>query len=133
MRQHPGVGDRRDRVDFDVVVGALSGEHPGQADPPGLRRTVVTHPFGAKESRSRAGVEDSPVALLAHDLPRGPRHVERTLEMYIYQRVEPIGGDVFERRVADDPGVVDHDVDTPPGLHGGVDNRLSAFGTGTAV
>jgi hypothetical protein len=38
VRQHPGVGDRSDGVDLDVVVGPLGGEYPSQADQPGLGR-----------------------------------------------------------------------------------------------
>ena len=36
MRQHPGVGDRRDGVDLDVAVGPLSGKHPVSPTNPAL-------------------------------------------------------------------------------------------------
>ena len=53
--------------------------------------------------------------------------------MHIDEGVEPSGGHLLEGRVADDSGVVDHDVHSPPGAQGGVDDRLSAFGTRHAV
>ena len=53
--------------------------------------------------------------------------------MHIHEGVEPIGGHLLEGRVADDSGVVDHDVHSPPGAKGAVDDRLSAFGTRHAV
>jgi hypothetical protein len=46
---------------------------------------------------------------------------------------KPIGGHVLEGRVADDSGVVDHDVHASPGTKGGVDDRLSAVGARHAV
>jgi hypothetical protein len=38
---HASAGDGGDGVDFDVVLGALQGEHPGETDEPHLGGAVV--------------------------------------------------------------------------------------------
>jgi len=53
--------------------------------------------------------------------------------MHIEQGFEPFGGHVVERRVTNDPGVVNQDVDASPGAKGGVDDRVCAFRVGHAV
>ncbi len=56
--------------------------------------------------------------------------MKRATQVHIQQRLESICRRILERRVPNNPGVVDHDVHSPPDLQGGVDNRLSPFGTG---
>ena len=71
---------------------------------------------------------DPAVVLLAHVLPRRLGDVEGAAQVDIDDRVEQLGVHVGERLVAQDPGVVDHDVDATEGVDGGLHDRRAALG-----
>ncbi len=74
-----------------------------------------------------------PEVLLSHDVPCRPGNEERTLEMDVHERGEPVLGHLVERRITDRSGVVDENVDATPGFERGVDDRLAALGRRHAV
>jgi hypothetical protein len=63
---HAGLGHRGDGVGLDVVLGALDGEHAGEADQAGLGGAVVGLAEVAEDAGGRRGVDDAAVVLLAH-------------------------------------------------------------------
>ena len=63
---HAGLGDRRDGVGLDVVLGAFDGEHPGEPDEAHLGGAVVGLAEVAEDAGADDGVDDAAVALLAH-------------------------------------------------------------------
>ena len=107
--------------------------HVGQPDEAHLRGAVV----GLAEVAEDAGVgrgEDEPaVAVLLHDLERRLRDVERALEVDVEHGVEVVPGQLRERLVAQDAGVVDDDVDLAERVDRGLDDALAALGGGHRV
>jgi hypothetical protein len=71
------AGDRRDRVDADVVLAALGGEREAEAGEAELGGAVVGLAEVAVDAGGRGGEEDAAVALLAHPRPRGVGDLER--------------------------------------------------------
>ena len=72
---------------------------------------------------ARRREDDAAVALVAHaarHVPRGVRDAEGAEHVDAVDEVPVLLGDLLERRVAEDAGVVDDDVD----LAEGVDRRL---------
>ena len=59
--------------------------------------------------------------------------MEGAAQMDVDDRIEELGVHVGERLVAQDPGVVDHDVDTTEGVDGGLHDRRAALGRGDGV
>ena len=99
----------------------------------GRRPRILVAKMGQDGHRGRAGVDDSAVTLLPHGFPGRPRHMERAPQVHVQQRFEQFGGHVLKGRVADDSRIVDHDVDSAPGIQGGVDDRRTTLGAGHAV
>ena len=66
-------------------------------------------------------------------LPRRLGDVEGAAQVDVDDRIEELGVHVAERLVAQDPGVVDHDVDTTEGVDGGLDDRRAALWRGDGV
>ena len=81
----------------------------------------------------RGGVDDAAVALVAHELPGRLGDVEGAAEVHVEHRVHLVGRHVLERRVAQDAGVVDDDVDLAEGVDGRLHDRRAALGRGDAV
>ena len=130
---HAREGDRGDGVGLDVVLGALDGEHPREADETHLGGAVVGLAEVAEDARRRRRRDDPAVALLAHVDPRRLGDVERAAEVDVEDGVDEVGGEVLERLVAEDAGVVDDDVDAPEGVDCGLHDRRSALGRGDRV
>ncbi len=105
----------------------------GQADQTHLRRAVVGLTEVAVQTRRGCGHDDAPVLLFAHVHPCWLRHVERAAQVDVDHRVDEIRGHVVEALVAQDAGVVHHDVDAPEGVERGLDDGLPAFGRGHGV
>ena len=127
------LATRGDRVDLDVVLRALDGEHAGEADEAHLGGAVVGLAEVAEDAGARRGVDDAAVALLAHVDPGRAGDVERALEVHVEHRVDQVGRHVVERLVAQDAGVVDDDVDLAERVDGGLDDGLAALGRGDGV
>ena len=130
---HPGLGHRGDGVGLDVVLAALVGQHPGEADQAHLGRAVVGLAEVAQDARVGRRVDDAAVALLPHEHVGRLRHVERALEVHVDDGLEQLGGHVVEGLVPQDAGVVDDDVDGAERVDGGLHDGLAAFGGGDAV
>ena len=125
---HARAGHRGDGVDLDVVLGALLGEHPGEADQTHLGGAVVGLAEVAEDPRVGRGVDDPPVVLLPHLQPRRLRDPERPLEVDVEHGVHHVGLHVVERLVPQDAGVVDDDVDPPECVEGRLHDGGAALG-----
>src|SRR5690606_8723951 len=101
----------RDRVDVDPVGRPLVGERAGQPGDRVLARRVRGHQEPALEAQHRRDVDDLPGAAGDHPAPRRPAQLEGGVQVelddLVAVRVAERGG----RGSADDPGVVDEDVD----------------------
>ena len=130
---HPGQGEGGDGVGLDAVAGAFDGEHARQADEAHLRRPVVGLPEVAEDAGGRRRRHDAPVLLLAHVDPRRLGDVEGALQVHVEDRVQQVGVHVVERLVAQDAGVVDHDVDAAEGVERRLHDGLAALRRGDRV
>ncbi len=117
----------RDRVDRDLVRPGLAGERAREPDDPALGGHVGGQAGIADEERGRGDVDDPPVALAAHGRIDRVAAQEHAVEVG-GQHVAPLGeGELLERDVGIDAGVVDQHVDpSVPGEHvfAGAMNRL---------
>src|SRR3546814_14022240 len=99
----------------------------GEAHQSHLRGAVVGLPEVAEEPSGGRSVDHPAVALLAHQLPGGQRDPECSVEVDLDDRVEQVGGQVVERLVSPDAGVVHHDVDPSVGVERRLPDRLAAL------
>ena len=119
----------RKRVDLDVVLGPLDGQHAGELLEGGLRGGVGRHRRHPQKGGHGADVED-----LA---PTGPDHVpshllrqeEGPLQVGVKDGI-PFCRGIVQRRAADvHPGIVDQDVDPAEPRH----DRFHGAGDGVQV
>ena len=130
---HPGAGDRSDRIGLDVVFHALDREDVGQAHDPRLGRAVVGLTEVAEQPRCGCRVHEPAVSLLLHHPEGRMRHVEGATEMDVDHGVDFVESHVGERAVAQDPCVVDDDVDRSEGVEGGGHDRGATLTGGHRV
>ena len=127
---HAGQGGGGDGVDGDAVAAELHGRDDREAGDAGLGRAVVGLAHVAVDARRRRRVDDAGVVGLAGlgALPpvRGgvPARREGALQVDLDDGVPLRLAHVGEHAVAEDPGVVDEDVETAEGVHGGLDEAL---------
>ncbi|MNJ38810.1 hypothetical protein D3C77_336660 [compost metagenome] len=124
---HARSGDRGNGVDANVLARAFDGQRVGKTDQAGLGRGVVALAEVAENAGAGGGHDDAAVALLTHDRPHGVGQAEGTLDVNVLDQVPLRFGHLVERTVAQDPGVVDQDVDGAEHLERGGDDFL-AFG-----
>ena len=119
---HPGAGTRRNGVGRDAVAAELAGLHPGECGDAGLGRGVVRLSGAAEQAGLRGGVDDAAGDVLARLGPVAPVHRgvvgggEVALEMDPDHVVPVRLVDVEGHLVAEDPGVVDQDVERAEGV-----------------
>ena len=76
----------------------------------------------------RAGIHDPSVALRPHGFQGCLGHQERALEMHGQHGVEILGRELGQRLVAQDPGIVDQDVDPAEAVQRGLHHSGRALG-----
>ena len=74
-----------------------------------------------------------PGFLLLHVRQRRGDAVQHALDVHVDHPVPVVDLEALERRVRHQPGVVDHDVDAPVGLHGCIDQSLHLVASVTSV
>src|SRR5215213_3310350 len=99
-----------DGVDGDPEAGQFLGCRLGEAEQPGLGRRVVGLAYIAGLSDEGAHVDDLAPALVRHVRQYCMDRVEGAVEVYLYDFVPVIDGELPERAVDVDPSVVDQDV-----------------------
>src|SRR5215207_8599652 len=99
-----------DGVDGDPEAGQFLGCRLGKAEQPGLGRRVVGLAYIAGLSDEGAHVDDLAPALVRHVRQYCMDRVEGAVEVYLYDFVPVIDGELPERAVDVDPSVVDQDV-----------------------
>src|SRR5215207_1378975 len=99
-----------DGVDGDPESGQFLGRRLGEAEKPGLGRRVVGLAYIACLSDEGAHVDDLAPALVRHVRQYRVDRVEGAVEVYLYDFVPVVDGELPERAVDVDPSVVDQDV-----------------------
>src|SRR5215207_9894514 len=99
-----------DGVDGDPEAGQFLGCRLGEAEQAGLGRRVVGLPNVAGLSDEGAHVDDLAPALVRHVRQHRVDRVEGAIEVYLYDLVPVVDGELPERADDVDPGVVDQDV-----------------------
>ena len=134
FRPHPGDDARRrggrDHIRPDPVLGAFERDHARQSRDARLRRRVVRLVGQPEEAGARRREHEAAVALVAHDAERRLAHVERAEEVGAEHPHQLLVRHLSERLVAQDAGVVHHDVEAPELTDGGVDDRRATVGVG---
>ena len=130
---HPGEGERGDGVGLDAVAGALDGEHPGEADEAHLRRAVVGLAEVAEDAGGRRRRHDAAVPCSRMWTHAGLVTLNAPFRCTSSTGSSRSGVHVVERLVAQDAGVVDHDVDAAEGVDRRLHDRLAALGRGDRV
>src|SRR5215218_11034240 len=97
-------------VDGDPEAGQFLGGRLGEAEQPGLGRRVVGLAYIAGLSDEGAHVDDLAAALVRHVRQDRVDRVEGAIEVYLYDLVPVVDGELPERAVYVDPRVVDQDV-----------------------
>ncbi len=117
---HPRVGVGKYHVGGDAMRSAGQSHHIGQPHHSSLGRGVG-HAVGAPaHPAGRGGEHQAPIALFLHDRKSRLREVKRTVEMDRQGGCKVLGGMLHQALVADDAGVVDHDVNRAKGVQGGL-------------
>jgi predicted exporter len=124
---HAALGDGRDDVALDVVLGAFVGQRLRQADDAQLGRAVVGLPKVAVQARRARRVNDASVAVFAQQRPRGPGHVHGAGQVDRQHLGPVLLRHLHEGHVAQDAGVVDDDVELAEGFLRLGDDLLGAF------
>ena len=91
-------------------AGQFLGCRLGEAEQPGLGRRVVGLPYIAGLSDEGAHVDDLAPALVRHVRQHRVDRVEGAVEVYLYDLVPVVDGELPECAVYVDPSVVDQDV-----------------------
>src|SRR5581483_2177975 len=125
----PRPGDRGDDVRRDPVLRAFHGENAGQPDEPHFGRAVVGLAEVAVQPGRGTRKEEASVSLRLHHPEGGLGHEERAEEMDVENGLKILGREVREGFIAEDPGVVDDNVDGAEGVESLLDNRRSTFWT----
>src|SRR5215208_2006431 len=99
-----------DSVDGDPEAGQFLGCRLGEAEQPGLGRRVVGLAYIACLSDEGAHVDDLAPALVRHVLQHRVDRIEGAVEVYLYDLVPVVHGELPECTVDVDPSVVDQDV-----------------------
>src|SRR5215203_3635996 len=99
-----------DGVDGDPESGQFLGCRLGESEQPGLGRGVVGLAYVACLSDEGAHVDDLAPALVRHVRQHRVNRVEGAVEVYLDDLVPVVDGELPERAVDVDPGVVDQDV-----------------------
>src|SRR5215210_5952516 len=97
-------------VDGDPEAGQFQGCRLGEAEQPGLGRRVVGLSYVAGFPDEGAHVDDLAPALVRHVRQDRVDRVEGAVEVHLYDLVPVVDGELLERAVDVDPGVVDQDV-----------------------
>ena len=130
---HPGGAGGGHGIDGDPVLAQLHRPHEGHTHDGRLGRAVIGLAEVAPQAGRRRHVDDPAVARLLHVRGGVASHVERALLVDGHHRVEVGLVHLEERPVADDAGVVDHDVDAPEGVHRGGDDAPGGLEVGDRV
>ncbi len=117
---------------MDAALAALDRERLAEAEEAELGHRVVRLAEVAVDARGRGGHDHAAVAGLAHVGPRGMGDREAALDVDLVDQVPVRLGHLVEADVAEDAGVVHHDVDAPVGVHRGLDD-LRAVGDRVVV
>src|SRR5215218_5100130 len=99
-----------DGVDGDPEPGQLLGGRLGEAEESGLGCRVVGLAYVAGFTDEGAHVDDLAPALVRHVRQCGVDRIEGAVEVYLYDLVPVVDGELPERAVYIDPCVVDQDV-----------------------
>src|SRR5215210_1052099 len=99
-----------DGVNGDTEAGQFLGCCFGEAEQPGFGRRVVGLAYIACLSDEGAHVDDLAPALVRHVRQHRVDCVEGAVEVYLYDFVPVVDGELPERAVDVDPSVVDQDV-----------------------
>src|SRR5215207_10072345 len=97
-------------VDGDPEAGQFLGCRLGEAEQPGLGCRVVGLSYIAGLSDEGAHVDDLAPTLVRHVRQHSVDRVEGAVEVYLYDLVPVVDGELPERVVYVDPSVVDQDV-----------------------
>src|SRR5437879_9551619 len=119
---HPGRCHRRERVGRDACLPAFDGERPRESDQTRLRRPVVGLAEVAEKARGGCRVDDPSVAGGTQLTPGRNGDVEGSREVDEKYRRHQVRGEVVERPVAQDPGVVYDDRKTAELVHSLLDD-----------
>src|ERR1700730_13472651 len=123
---HPGRCHRGERVGRDACLPAFDGERPRESDQTRLRRSVVCLAEVAEKARGGCRCDDASVAGATQMTPGRDGDVEGSREVDEKYRRHLVRGEVVERPVAQDPGVVYDDRKTAELVHSLLDAALSA-------
>ena len=116
-----------------LYFAPLDREDPREPHEAHLRCAVVRLTEVAEDAGGTRGRHDPAVPLLSHRHPCRASHVERALQVHVDHRVEQRRVHVVEGLVAEDAGVVDHDVDAAERVERSLDDPGSALGRGDRV
>eukprot|EP00754_Rhynchopus_humris_P036759 Rhum_TRINITY_DN18852_c0_g1::Rhum_TRINITY_DN18852_c0_g1_i1::g.168597::m.168597 len=108
--RHPGARNGGDGVAEHVVLGALLSKRLGKAHKTHLGTRVVRLADVAEQAGGGGRAEDTAELLLKHVRPRCLRDGVRALQVHRHDEVPVVVGHLLEAAVAQDAGVVDHDV-----------------------
>ncbi len=100
-----------DRIPWSAPSSAITLDKPAM---PALAEQLVVRLIGqAEEAGARRREHEASVVLVAHDAERRLTHVERPEEVRAEHPHQLLVSHLHERLVAQDAGVVHHDVETP--------------------
>lgn len=110
--EHPAEAYRDDRVGQDSMRCPFERERLRQPDDPHLRCRVVCLAAVTVKTRRRRYVDDATVALADHERPRMLGYPEWSAQIDIDDFRPVCGTQPWHVRIAQNPGVVDDDIDT---------------------
>src|SRR5579862_6964344 len=134
-----GARDRRDRVGGDAVTLHLTIDDNSHRGHRGLRCAVVALARVAQDAGIGAGVDEAAVEHVAALMLFAPvgacvaRDVEAALQMHRDDRIPVFLVHVEDHPVAQDAGIVDHDVELAEVIGGAFDDALGGFEIGHAL
>src|SRR5581483_7203257 len=139
LLRHARARVRREAVDGDAVARELLRGDDREGGDSGFRGAVVRLPDVAEDARRAGRVDDARMQLLAGLRALAPIRGgmagdrEVSLEMDCDDGVPFLLGHVHEHAVAEDPGVVDHDVEAPEGRYRVLDESARSFEVGDVL
>ena len=132
LRRHDGLsqtrsGQRSNNVGCDVVFLALLGKSLSKADKRKLSGRVVGLAKVTVEASSRSSVDNAAKLLLAEVGPSSLGDLVGAVNVDSVNEIPVLVGQVLERNIAENSGVVDDNVNGTEGLDSGLDNLVTVL------
>ncbi len=112
---------------MDIVFCTLLCQSLCEPNHGQLSSRVIALSKASKKTSSRSGVDNSSILLFPEYWPRSSGTLVCTLNMDGHNQIPVLVAHVLEADIPKNTGIVDQDIDSTEGLHGGFDDLVAVL------